>query len=95
MSRKRTHNPLTKGYNGKGRPPERVNITSGVKKASTKTSNPTYSYKDILDNISEVLAEMPGEEVARIHNKICSNQIRYKGDSMYEDDMSEEEEEDE
>lgn len=47
-------------------------------------SSSTLSFQDILDDISEVLQGADGAYVAQIHNQLCSGQVRYLGDSLYE-----------
>jgi len=41
------------------------------------------SFQDVIDNISETLQELPGEDVARIYNEVCSDQIEYIEDSLW------------
>jgi hypothetical protein len=41
------------------------------------------SFQDLIDNLSEVMNELPGEEIARIYNEVCSDQIEYDGDSLW------------
>jgi hypothetical protein len=35
------------------------------------------TYTMIMDNIHDTMAELNGEEVANIHNQICSNKVKY------------------
>ena len=42
------------------------------------------SFKDIISNISDVLAEADGEYLANIYNSICSDKIKYSGDSLFQ-----------
>jgi len=35
----------------------------------------TMTFGDVIDNIRDTLCEMPLEEVARIHNEICSRPV--------------------
>jgi len=43
------------------------------------------SFQDVIDNISEALAQADGKHVADIHNQICSNEIVYLEDSQWEE----------
>jgi len=46
------------------------------------------SFKDVIDRISNTLAECPHEYVAETHNKIVSgskSKIKYVGDGFYEE----------
>jgi hypothetical protein len=40
-------------------------------------------FGDLMDSIREAMAEMPGDEVARVHNSICSNPVKYVEDSEW------------
>lgn len=42
------------------------------------------STKDLIDNIAEVLNGADGEYVAQIYNQICSDKVKYQGDSLFE-----------
>jgi hypothetical protein len=42
------------------------------------------SFQDVIDNLSEALGQADGEKVAEIYNQVCSDQIVYKGDSVWE-----------
>lgn len=44
----------------------------------------TLSHSDAIANINEVLNGAPGDYLASIYNQICSDKIRYAGDSLYE-----------
>ena len=44
------------------------------------------NFDDVIGNISTCLSESEGEHIAETHNKICSNKIKYVGDSIWEDD---------
>lgn len=44
----------------------------------------TLSLRNVIDNIVETLRQADGEYIAEIHNRICSNQVSYLGDSIYE-----------
>lgn len=39
--------------------------------------------QDLIDNIAEVLAGADGHYIAETYNKICSDQVVYKGDSQF------------
>jgi hypothetical protein len=43
------------------------------------------AFQDVIDDISASLAEADGERIAEIHNQICSNQIEYKEDSIWQE----------
>lgn len=40
---------------------------------------------DIINQISEILAEADGEFVEKIANQVLSHRVRYLGDSMFEE----------
>ena len=42
-----------------------------------------FEYAEVLNSISDCLANADGEFVADIYNKVCSDQIEYKGDSIW------------
>jgi aminoglycoside phosphotransferase family enzyme len=46
--------------------------------------NDPLSFQDVTDNIAEAMMELDGEQVAEIHNRICSRKIDYKEDSLWE-----------
>lgn len=37
----------------------------------------TLTFNDIVDNIFETLKEMDADDVASVHNHVCSRKIRY------------------
>ena len=37
----------------------------------------SMTYRDVTDSITDTLAELDGEEVAKIHNMICLMKIAY------------------
>lgn len=39
---------------------------------------------DLVDNLTDVLGRTAGVEVARFYNGVCSDQVRYLGDSLFE-----------
>lgn len=39
--------------------------------------------KELIENISEVVANGDGEQAAAVYNRICTDQIRYDGDSLF------------
>ena len=41
------------------------------------------TYTDIIENISNAMESCDGEEVARIHNNICSSKIEYDKDNQW------------
>lgn len=43
------------------------------------------THEDLIKNISDVLREANGNELARIYNQICSDQVIYLGDSLFEE----------
>jgi hypothetical protein len=44
----------------------------------------SLSFQDIVDNISEAMISLDGEEVVEVHNRICSRKIKYIEDSQWE-----------
>lgn len=40
--------------------------------------------RDLVDNLADVLGRAAGVEVARFYNGVCSDQVRYLGDSLFE-----------
>ena len=43
------------------------------------------THEDLIQNISDVLREANGNELARIYNQICTDQVIYLGDSLFEE----------
>ena len=44
----------------------------------------SVSFSDLVSNIMEAMESLSGEEVAKVHNEICSRKIRYVEDSQWE-----------
>ena len=44
------------------------------------------TFKNIVDNIANAMGSLDGEEIAELHNKICSRKIRYITDSIWKYD---------
>lgn len=44
------------------------------------------TFSDVIDSIADTLREVDGPYLARIHNQICSNKVKYVGDSLFEDE---------
>jgi hypothetical protein len=42
------------------------------------------TFQQLVDNIVDTLAEADGETIAKVHNSVCSQQVTYVGDSMWE-----------
>jgi hypothetical protein len=47
-------------------------------------SSDLLDINDIVENISDALAEKEGEDVAEIHNRICDTQVKYLGDNLWQ-----------
>jgi len=45
----------------------------------------TMGFEDVIDDIRKALSEADGEHIATAYNNICSNAIKYKEDSMWEE----------
>lgn len=46
---------------------------------------PKLSFQDVLENIEDAVTEISdGEEIARIHNSICSRKVKYIEDNIWE-----------
>ena len=41
------------------------------------------TFQDIVDNITEAMISLNGEEIVELHNKICSRKIVYITDSIW------------
>lgn len=52
--------------------------------AEHELTNGLLEFSDILDNISDTLSEQEGQDVADFHNKLCSQPIKYIGDSTWQ-----------
>ena len=44
----------------------------------------SLTVRDLVDNFADVLGSAAGDEVARFYNEVCSDQVRYLGDSLFE-----------
>lgn len=44
----------------------------------------SLTVRDLVDNLADVLGSAAGDEVARFYNEVCSDQVRYLGDSLFE-----------
>jgi len=42
------------------------------------------TFTDVTDNIIEAMEELDGEQIAEIHNQICSRKIDYLEDSIWD-----------
>lgn len=42
------------------------------------------SFTEVIENISRALAEMDGDQLAKINNEICDKQVTYAGDGLFE-----------
>ena len=66
---------------------ERAKSGRAVRDRSTKekgTQIMILTFQDIVDNISDTMIELTGEEVVDLHNKVCSRKIKYTEDSTWE-----------
>lgn len=39
-------------------------------------------FADVMEDISEAMQELDGDEVAKIHNRICLSKIKYSEDDQ-------------
>lgn len=42
------------------------------------------TFQELMDDIRDALCDAEGEEIAIIYNKICAQEIKYIGDSLWE-----------
>ena len=42
-------------------------------------------YQEVIDNITDVMEELDGEQIAEIYNQICSGNIEYIEDSVWKE----------
>jgi hypothetical protein len=47
------------------------------------TMNRTIDFQQLCTEISETMAEMDGEQLADLANKVLSDKVTYEGDSLF------------
>lgn len=64
---------------------EIASLDKSIKRHGEKEAGVVHKYfHDIIGDIEEVLSEADGEFVAEVYNKICSEQIEYVEDSLWQ-----------
>jgi len=53
-------------------------------RTDTSSSRDIEDFAGVIEAISEALVEADGDFVARIHNSVCSRQLEYIEDSLWE-----------